>query len=287
LIKHLKHGEIDLEKYSATIINCAWGRIYAMPWYLDIVSPNWEALANEDYSIVMPLPVKKKYGLNYITQPYLCQQLGVFSTKSSDNIIFKDFYNKIPYRISRFQGNSCDSAIYPKNSLRPNYFLETSTLSEPDQNFNSNTIRNLKKAEKNGNTITEISVDEFVDFSFLNNREVFSDALLHVLKKLAFSLIENKHGKIYACRKDDTISAAVLVASFKNRIYYLSPASSAIGKEIQSMTFLVNNIISEAKINNMIVDFEGSSIEGVARFYAGFGAQKEFYGYWQKFKVII
>ena len=53
------------------------------------------------------------------------------------------------------------------------------------------------------------------------------------------------------------------------------------------MTFLVNNIISEAKTNNMIVDFEGSSIEGVARFYAGFGAQKESYGFWKKFKVLI
>jgi hypothetical protein len=287
LIKHLKHGEIDLEKYSATIINCAWGRIYAMPWYLDIVSPNWEALANEDYSIVMPLPVKKKYGLKYITQPYLCQQLGVFSAKSLDNSIFTEFYDKIPYRVSRFQGNSCDSVIYPQNSLRPNYFLETSTLSEPNQGFNSNTIRNLKKAEKNGNTIIEISVDEFVEFSFLNNRDVFSDALLHVLKKFAFSLIENKHGKIYACQKDETLTAAVFVASFKNRIYYLSPVSSAIGKEIQSMTFLVNTLILEAKNKDMVIDFEGSSIEGVARFYAGFGSQKEFYGYWKKFKVLI
>lgn len=287
MIKHLKHGEIDFERYSATISNCAWGRIYALPWYLDIVSPNWEALVNEDYSIVMPLPVKKKYGLKSITQPYLCQQLGVFSTKNLDNFIFKDFYDKIPYRISRFQGNSRDSAIYPEKNLRPNFFLDTSTLSEPNQDFNSNTIRNLKKAEKSGINLTEISVDEFVEFSFLNNRDVFSDALLHVLKKLAFSLIENKHGKIYACRKDNALTAAVMIASFKNRIYYLSPVSSALGKEIQSMTFLVNNIISEAKINNMIVDFEGSSIEGVARFYAGFGSQKEFYGYWKKFKVLI
>lgn len=287
LIKHLKHGNIDIERYSATIINCAWGRIYALPWYLDIVSPNWEALVNEDYSVVMPLPVKKKYGLKYITQPYLCQQLGVYSTLSPDKNIFKEFYGKIPCRVSRFQGNSCDSAIYPENCLRPNFFLDTSTLSEPNQGFNSNTIRNLKKAEKSGIKLAEISVDEFVEFSLLNNREVFSDALLYVLKKLALSLIANNHGKIYASRVDDTLTAAVLVASFKNRIYYLSPVSSELGKEIQSMTFLVNNLIIEAKMKNMIIDFEGSSIEGVARFYAGFGAQKEFYGYWKKFKVLI
>ncbi len=123
MTKHLKHEEIDLEKYSTTIINCAWGRIYALPWYLDIVSPNWEALVNEDYSIVMPLPIKRKYRLKYITQPYLCQQLGVYSTLPLGKHIFKEFYDKIPYRISRFQGNACDSLIYPENSLRPNYFL--------------------------------------------------------------------------------------------------------------------------------------------------------------------
>ena len=160
MIKHLKHGEIDLEKYSATIINCAWGRIYALPWYLDIVSPNWEALANEDYSTVMPLPVKKKYGINYITQPYLCQQLGVFSTSTPEKWIFEEFYNKIPFIISRFQGNSCDSVIYPQKSLRPNFFLDTSTLSDPSDGFNKNTIRNLKKAEKSGNTISEIATQK-------------------------------------------------------------------------------------------------------------------------------
>lgn len=258
-----------------------------MPWYLDIVSPNWEALANEDYSVVMPLPVKKKYGLKYITQPYLCQQLGVYSTLSPEKYIFKEFYDKIPYRVSKFQGNSCDSVIYPENSLRPNFFLDTSTLSEPNQGFNSNTIRNLKKAEKSGINLTEISVAEFVEFSLLNNREVFSDALVQVLKKLTLSLIDNEYVKIYACRKDDALTAAVLVANFKNRIYYLSPVSSALGKEIQSMTLLVNTLILEAKSKDMVIDFEGSSIDGVARFYAGFGAQKEFYGYWKKFKVLI
>ncbi len=121
----------------------------------------------------------------------------------------------------------------------------------------------------------------------MNNRDVYSEELLPILRKLSHGLIENKHGKIYACRKDDTLTAAVLVASFKNRIYYLSPVSSALGKEILSMTFLVNNLISEAKMKNLIIDFEGSSIEGVARFYAGFGAQKEFYGYWKKFKILI
>jgi hypothetical protein len=287
LIKHFKHSDIDFERYSATISNCAWGRIYAMPWYLDIVSPNWEALANEDYSIVMPLPVKKKYGLNYLTQPYLCQQLGVFSTSTPEKWIFEEFYNKIPFRISRFQGNSCDSAIYPEKSLRPNFFLDTSTLSDPSEGFNNNTIRNLKKAEKSGNTISEISVDEYIDFSFVNNRDVYSEVLLPILKKLSNGLIENKHGKIYACRKDNALTAAVMIASFKNRIYYLSPVSSALGKEIQSMTFLVNTLIFEAKNKNMVIDFEGSSIEGVARFYAGFGSQKEFYGYWKNFKILI
>lgn len=287
MIKHLKHGEIDIERYSITVLNCGWGRIYAMPWYLDIVTPGWEALVYEDYSIVMPLPVKKKFGLKYITQPYFCQQLGIYSSSTPGKHVFEEFYNKIPYRISRFQGNSKDYEIYPEKSLRPNYFLDTSTLSEPEKSYNSNTIRNLKKAQKNGNSICEISVDDYVDFSLSNNRTVVKESHIRVLKKLALSLIKTNQGKIYASRKSDIITAAVLVASFKNRIYYLSPVSSDFGKEIHSMTFLVNNLILEAKKTEMVIDFEGSSIEGVARFYAGFGAQKEFYGYWKKFKVLI
>lgn len=39
------------------------------------------------------------------------------------------------------------------------------------------------------------------------------------------------------------------------------------------MFLLIDEFIKQYASRNMILDFEGSNIEGVARFYAGFGAK--------------
>jgi hypothetical protein len=46
---------------------------------------------------VMPLPWKKKYGIYYLTQPFLTAQLGVFG-KMITPVILEDFLNAIPSR---------------------------------------------------------------------------------------------------------------------------------------------------------------------------------------------
>ena len=59
-IKYLSHNNIDLKKWDICIQNAYNSLIYAESWYLDIVSPNWEALVYNDYEYVMPLPLKRK-----------------------------------------------------------------------------------------------------------------------------------------------------------------------------------------------------------------------------------
>jgi hypothetical protein len=88
-IRHLKHSEIDLQKWDSCVQNAANALVYAESWYLDIVSPHWEALVADDYEYVMPLPVKRKFGIPFLVQPPLSQQLGVFSLHIIDKSIVK------------------------------------------------------------------------------------------------------------------------------------------------------------------------------------------------------
>ncbi len=67
-----------------------------------------------------------------------------------------------------------------------------------------------------------------------------------------------------------------------NRAINIVNVSSAEGKKNGSAHFLFDKIISTlaAENQNTILDFEGSSVPGIARFYEGFGAQPEiFYNY--------
>src|SRR4030043_203599 len=61
MIKHLRHHEIDKERWDESIKKAFNGIIYAYSWYLDIVSPGWEALITEDYKKVMPLTGERHY----------------------------------------------------------------------------------------------------------------------------------------------------------------------------------------------------------------------------------
>jgi hypothetical protein len=88
-IKHLAHIEIDRQKWDACILNACNSLVYAESWYLDIVSPNWEALILGDYEYVMPLPVKKKFGVSFLVQPPLTQQFGIFSSNKIDEEIIE------------------------------------------------------------------------------------------------------------------------------------------------------------------------------------------------------
>lgn len=281
-IIHLKHNKIDFEKYDKTLSECKWSRIYAMSWYLDIVSPNWELICTEDYNIVMPLPKKKKYAIPYLIQPMFCQQLGVFAKNQIQESQIRYFYKKLPYFYAILQGNSFDSIIFGKENLKPNYFIDSKNFDKQQKLYSKNTIRNLKKAESSENKIHNIGSLEFIQFITREASNIYNKKMQSLLINIVEKALNLDFGKIIASKIDNDLNAVAFVLDFNNRIYYLAPASSKRGKENQSMAFIVNYLIKQAVENNKILDFEGSSLSGVERFYKSFGADCEYYGIWKK-----
>ena len=109
MIQYLQHNQIDKAKWDATMAKC--GNIYAYSWYLDVVHPNWEALVEDDYQSVMPLTGGKKFGVNYLFQPYFVQQLGVFSKAPMTPEKTEEFLNAIPkkYRFAEIRLNESNT----------------------------------------------------------------------------------------------------------------------------------------------------------------------------------
>ncbi|MDD4149451.1 MAG: hypothetical protein PHE33_05430, partial [Bacteroidales bacterium] len=165
-INYLKHNEINKILWDDKINHSLNGTVYAMSWYLDIVSPNWEALVTNDYQFLMPLPVKSKYGFKYLTQPCLSQQLGVFSDLEITDHLFQQFLNKIPYNFYRLQFNSGNCFEQNSEKLRPNYLLSLQgSYKEIFSGYNQNCKRNIKKAQGLSQTVyTDLKPSEFWDF---------------------------------------------------------------------------------------------------------------------------
>jgi hypothetical protein len=276
----LKNSQIDRRCYDDVIMSSEYGTVYAMSWYLDTVSPDWQLLMADNYKYVMPLPVKRKYGIKVALQPMFCQQLGVFSNDKITDDIFEEFLNKIPCHIYTLNGNIGNRPI----NVRGTRFLPRLNYVLTEKKYRENFLRNVKKSQKENlylNTDTEWT--SFLDMLKthtpgrpIHEKVPLADNIFCRLRKhcnIEVWSVKNGNGEM--------LSAAMFLY-WKNRVYYMLPVSSVEGKRCCSMAFLLDNFIDVCVENNLILDFEGSSLPQVARYYESTGAVKETYYLFQK-----
>ena len=281
-IQHLRHKVIDKRKWDKCIKNSFNATIYAYSWYLDIVSEGWEALVEGDYLSVMPLTHNRKMGIAYLSQPTYAQQLGVFSTGRLDSSKVEGFINAIP-REFRFAEinlnifNRIDTGTYIERT-NTNYELD---LIEPyeklKKGYSTNTKRNLKKAIKNNISIIEgVTSYEMIKLFKENvgdSRNHFEEQHYNTLRQLISFSTRYRFGEIIgAYTAENTLCAATFFVYSNHRGIYLVSASTPEGIEKRAMFRLIDHYIRKNSERNMTLDFEGSNIESIARFFKGFGA---------------
>ena len=284
-LRYLKYNEIDFELWDKTVESSKGGLPYAYSWFLNLVSPYWEAIVSEDYEFIMPLPVKSKYLLRYLIQPAYNQQLGVFSNKFVSNDILIEFIKKIPYfsyQISFNENNKfthCDQLPnYVLNLQLPYKFLYEA--------YSKNTARNLQKARSN-NLIVECLMqltDDVKDFMLQNANMQYKSHLNKIFELIKIACYYSTM-EVW-CVKDSTgalISSACFYRT-SGRLIYVFPVNSEKSKITSANFLLIDSLISKFSGNEMLLDFEGSEIEGVARFYKGFGAVNRPYYVIKKFR---
>ena len=285
-ILHLRHNQIDRIKWDATIAQSLCDLPYAYSWYLDVVCPMWEALVTEDYAYVMPLPLKKKWVISYLIHPIWVQQLGVFSAHEVTSEIFESFRRSIPYLVYDFNVNylnreSISNCSLVKTNLIIPYNKDIDTIRK---GYNSNTKRNISKAQKAGLTIREVKIEEFVSLWKSENATMRWDlhSTIQPLIEAAFSqfsiLNSQFQPRLFGVYKDDQLIAALFGMQTRERFIYLIPVSNQAGKEHSAMFLLVDYILENICCpHGLTFDCEGSMIEGVARFYRGFGTVEQPY----------
>jgi hypothetical protein len=282
-IRLLKNREIDFAKWDDCIQNAPNGNLYAKSWYLDVVSPEWGALIWDDYRFVMPLPVIKKMAIRMIIQPLHCQQLGIFPAPVLE--IQQQFAEKLKksFRIINYQLNAGMLIhAFPsfENIKRTNYILPLHlSYEETVSGFSRHTIRNLTAAENAQVKVVKglLPSDFFKSKKEAETRKV-SEKSYRILHQLIAQTLMKGNGVIYAAySQTNNLCAAAYVLFDQNKAYYLNAFSTEEGRENRAMYAIVNELIKEFSRSATIIDFEGSVIEGVARFYKGFGAIGEDY----------
>ena len=281
----LRHHEIDKAKWDAGIARSVHPRIYAESWFLDVVSPGWEAIVSDDYTTLWPLTINRKFYWPVLVQPMFTQQLGLFSQeepKKEETIIL---FRSNPYPILTLHSRS--EIVWPGlapvitkiNSILP---LQKDYI-EIRKTFSKNCKRNLKKALQKPQTCHyHTNPDTFIGFIRQHNNYRHPEKHLLLLKQIISHALEESCGFILQVKdySDKTLAMAFFLRKHK-RITFLSGQSSQEGFQQQSMFLIMNQIIQNHAASDYILDFEGSSIEGIARFYKGFGAIPEPYHCYQ------
>lgn len=279
MIKYFKHNEINREKWDACIENSCFETIYPYSWYLDLVSPGWEGLVTRDYEAVFPLTWKKKYGILYIVQPVLSQQLGVFSPVKPSGATIQSFLHRIPEKYKHIDiclnsSNEVSGTEF-KILKRVNYELNANQqIEELVSGYSTNTKRNIRKAFQNKLLVKNADVDAYLQLRQESDTTSFKPEHYSLLNKLFSGIIKKGSGEIVGAFSDDKLCAAVFWAFSKTRIVYLNAVSNEIGKEKRAMFLMVDFYIRLNAGKNLILDFEGSMVPGIARFFEGFGASK-------------
>lgn len=273
-ILHFKNKNIDRSIYDKILSESPYGNLYSCSWYLDVVNPGWELLADETFNFLMPIATKQKIGIKYIIQPYFTQQLGIFGKDIPDNETTNFFISSIPYKRYYIQFNETT----PKENFtifRKNYILNLENSYETlRKSYRNNCKRNLKKAASNNLLVKSLSVNEFINFVKANLNVKILKQNINLLQQIIEAVEVNLGNNFLKAvvDKESNILAVGFFPEYKNRIYNLIPVSSKAGKEANAMTFLLNHIIFENSSQAKILDFEGSEIPSIARFFASFGS---------------
>ena len=283
-IIHLKHNEIDKLKWDKCIIRSYNGIIYAFSWYLDVISSDWEALIVGDYDIIFPIIPKQKFFINYLYQPLFTQQLGVFSYKKLNSKIIEEFINAIPkkYKFFEINLNTFNNISNNKYKITQKVTHELDLIRPHEklvQNYSTNTKRNINKAKKNDlKVFRKIPVKEFIAFKQRNSIIPLKEEDYSVLKNIISISIFYTVGELYGVyNSDNQLCAAAFFIKSHNKVIYLVSASSEEGKQKRAMFLLIDTFIKKNSQKNLTLDFEGSNIESIARFFKGFGAKPCFY----------
>ena len=278
-LQYLPYQQVNKIKWDACITNASNGLIYAHTFYLDNMAKNWDAIVLNDYEAVMPLPWNKKFGFAYLYTPPFIQQLGIFSAVPVGETIAKSFVSlaQQQFRFAELFVNFGNGAV------QPNYILP---LLPGYQHIRHGYKNDLQKNLKHAATFAmhyqpcddiEATV-ELYKSHYANRTPHVKERDYEQFKKVCQAAKTKNYLLIRRVVDDkDKLLAVTLLLRNNSRLYNLMSVTTIAGRHCEASHYLFDQLIAEFAGQDMVLDFEGSSIEGIANFYKKFGAVNQPY----------
>lgn len=294
MFEYVKNKEIDYSLWDTCIQNSLNGNIYALSWYLDIISPGWDAIIKKEdgYVSIFPVTIIPKWQLKYLNQPIFAQQLGIFfiekhKPSNQDYTQILSIIDKKFDLITNYNFNIENEVLENVSGFQiermKTYHLDISkSYEEIKENYKKDKKYRISQTVKSDLEIYP-SLNIYGLIGMFNEYTAHkipgvkdNPEIYHTLKDLFREATYHKMTRLFEVRNAQKESIAMaLFLIFKKDIIYFFSAISPEGKKKNAIIFLVDFIIKTYSERDLILDFEGSHVQGIADFYSSFGAEKK------------
>jgi len=251
---------------------------------LDIVCDQWDALVEDDYVRIMPLPYRSRLWIDTLYQPEFAQQLGVFSVDKLSPVIVADFISTIPSRFKMQKlalnaFNKLDDHLLDKRTELFDYKIDL--IQDYERIADSYTVLTRQRIDMSQRykmkLLHGISPALFVSFYQQNNRKLDNFTALR-FKSLVSTLTKLKVGSIMGVfNEDDQLIVAALFVSYLNNASLLAQAVSAEGTKKYAFYRLLDSFLKINAQKNVTLDFPDAESANLQGLYEGFGCLRGSY----------
>lgn len=256
--------------------------MFGQSWLLDAACINWHALVLDDYTSGLVLPIKKKWGIRYAYNPLFIRECGVFSRNYLLPEVFQKFIDAIPrtlFSVDLFLNETSGSPAFTQR------VFQTLSLQYPvnvlRKNYNENTRRNIRKAEKQELVLLYGTDALVVTTMFLKNKlpeiKELTPSDEMILRQMLQAAIDRNQGFTVSVMKGEECLASAGFMHFKDTLLYFKGSVTDIGRQVGAMHFLMDQVLEKYATKFKVFDFGGSNQPEVARFYKGFGGVDNVY----------
>jgi hypothetical protein len=243
-----------------------------------------------DYEAIMPLTWRKKLGIRYLCQPAFCQQLGIFSAKELSAETIEAFLRKasLSFRLIEIFINYANPLKQVQAGATNLVLSLEKSYESLKANYRRDLLKNLARTEKFSleyfvstdidNAITQY---QMLYGNRMNVRTADYEALAALCKKwLPEGKCFVREVRLREGQRDELLAIGLFLKD-NNRIYNIASSTLPNGRTLEANHFMFDQLIREFAGQNLLLDFEGSDLPGVARFYQKFGPVNQPYFFWK------
>ncbi|MEC5395028.1 hypothetical protein [Bergeyella sp. RCAD1439] len=269
--------ELDVLAYEECVGACGEVAQYARASFLDgLIGEGWAVLHTSDYGVVMPLPLKRFWGLEIVYMPVFCQQLGIFSFEPLAETVAQRFFLVLMKRffVRHYHFNSRNNF---GQATKLNLILGPSDYALLFKGYKA---QRRNKIRKNVSRVLVALIDYRQASDFLRQHLGTvggGDWLFEEQMKGLERLERGYKGLSYfGGFVDGALVNVVVLAELGNRKVMLINCTDKKYSGYQPASVVIDGVLQRYS-SRYVFDFEGSVLPGVKAFFMGFSPVEEHY----------